>query len=417
MNVMSKLGLDAAARHGFDPDRLGRIAPFLQSRYLDTGKLHNAQLLVARDEAPVYTATLGVAREDGAPLAEDALFRIASMTKPVTSVAFMMLLEEGAVALDTPVHHVLPELKGVAVYDGGGAGEPFRTRPTAAPMRMVDLLRHTAGLTYHIQQDGPVDAAYRERRIDPFNRAMDSDGFVAALAGVPLLFSPGEAWNYSVATDVLGAVVERLSGLSLGEFFRQRIFDPLGMVDSFFTVPADKAHRLGDCWMIHEDRGVQLMEHGHTSAWLRPRTFQSGGGGLVSTTRDYDRFCRMLLRGGELDGTRILSPKTLWLMTRNHLPGGQTLTQMSRSMFSEAQNAGVGFGLGFAVNEEVVPSMNLGTVGEYYWGGMYSTAFFVDPVERLTMVFMTQLMPSSAYPIRRELKALIYAAMTESRVG
>lgn len=398
---------------GFDRERLQRIDRHLAERYLEPGRLPHAQFLLAREGQPIHFASLGVARENGPALADDAIFRIASMTKPITSIAYMMLLEEGLTALDDPVARVIPEFNELQVYAGGGAGVPFVTRPAPA-MRMIDLLRHMSGLTYGFQQRSNVDAAYRERRLDAFRGLFDPDGFIRSLAELPLEFDPGSAWNYSVSTDVLGVVVARLSGMSLGEFFRVRIFEPLGMVDTGFHCPEGKRARLTDAYVRHPQRRLALSDPGETSAWLTPPRFESGGGGLLSTTADYHRFCAMLLGGGALDGVRIVSPKTLQLMTANHLPGGADLTAMSTSLFSESANAGVGFGLGFAVNVDPARTMIPGTAGEYYWGGMYSTAFFVDPVERLTMVFMTQLMPSSAYPIRRELKTLIYSAMTSS---
>ena len=396
---------------GFDPDRLAAIDAFLKARYLDSGLLPNAQLLIARDGQIAHFSHQGAAREGGVRIDEGSLFRIASMTKPITSLAFMMLVEEGKVAVDTPVHHVLPEFKGVGVYDGGGGGAPFVTRPTGEPMRMLDLLRHTAGLTYGFQNRSNIDAAHRESKLESWHGNHDLDGFVAALGKLPLEFSPGTAWNYSVATDVLGAVVQRVSGMPLDQFFATRIFDPLGMHDTFFAVPEDKTDRLTDCYTLVEGKGRVMYDRGEASAWSRQPKLLSGGGGLVSTALDYHRFCRMCENGGTLDGARIVGRKTLDLMTMNHLPGGKDLSSLSRSLFSETQNAGTGFGLGFAVTQDVARTMMPGSKGEYYWGGMFSTAFFIDPVERLHMVFMTQLSPSGLYPIRRELKTMIYAAL------
>lgn len=406
------------ADHGFDADRLHAIDAFVKARYLDTGLLPHAQLLVLRDGAVVHLSSQGAAREGGdAAINEASLFRIASMTKPVTSVAFMMLVEEGRVALDTPVHHVLPEFKKVGVYAGGGGGVPFVTRATDEPMRMVDLLRHTAGFTYGFQNRSNIDAAHRELKLENWHGGHDLDGFVAELGKLPLEFSPGTQWNYSVATDVLGAVVQRVSGMPLDRFFAERIFAPLGMHDTFFQVPEDKIDRLTDCYTFvpgaNGGRGGRVMyDRGEASAWSRMPRLVSGGGGLVSTARDYHRFCAMCLNGGTLDGARILGRKTIELMTINHLPGKADLSVMSKSLFSETQNAGTGFGLGFAVTIDVARSMMPGSVGEFYWGGMFSTAFFIDPVERIHMVFMTQLSPSSVYPIRRELKTMIYSALT-----
>jgi CubicO group peptidase (beta-lactamase class C family) len=401
-----------ASQSGFDADRLARIDAFVKERYIDPGLLPHAQLLIGRDDEVIHFSSIGTAREGGAPVDDSSLFRIASMTKPITSVAFMMLVEQGKVALDTPVAHVLPELKGLGVYDGGGAGVPFVTKAAAQPMRMIDLLRHTSGFTYSFQNRSNIDGAYRESKMENWHGNLTLDEFVAALGKLPLEFSPGEAWNYSVSTDVLGAVIQRLSGQDLDAFFETRIFKPLGMEDTFFHVPADKLYRLTDCYAFVPGKGRVMYDRGAESAWAHRPKLLSGGGGLVSTSRDYHRFCRMCLNGGALDGTRLLGRKTIELMTMNHLPGASDLATMSRSLFSEAANAGVGFGLGFAVTTDVARTMIPGSVGEYYWGGIFSTAFFIDPVERITMIFMTQISPSNTYPIRRELKTMIYSALT-----
>jgi len=398
---------------GFDTQRLARIDDFVRERYLDSGRLPHAQLLIARNGEIVHFSHQGPAREGGTPVDESTIFRIASMTKPVTSLAFMMLVEAGKVSLDTPVHHVLPELKGVGVYAGGGNGAPFETVPTAAPMRMIDLLRHTSGFTYGFQERTPVDAAQRESKMESWHGNLTLDEFVAALGKLPLEFSPGTEWNYSVSTDVLGLVVERLSGMKLADFFEQRIFAPLGMRDTSFVVPPEKAHRLADCWALAPDGARVMYDRGEDSFWLREPRLASGGGGLVSTALDYHRFNRFFLGQGELEGARLVSRKTVELMTMNHLPGGSDLASLSKSLFSETTNAGVGFGLGFAITTDVARTLIPGSVGEFYWGGMFSTAFFIDPVERISMVFMTQFSPSTLYPIRRELKTLIYSALND----
>jgi len=400
-----------AAEAGFDPERLARIDPFLDSHYFAPERLAGAQLLIAREGKVVHFSTAGKARASGERMAEDAIFRIASMTKPITSIAFMMLVEDGRVTLDQAVETIIPEWKGMGVYDGGGAGAPFLVKPPERPMMMIDLMRHTSGLTYSFQHRTNVDAAYRERKIEGWHGDLDLDGFVAALAEIPLEFSPGTAWNYSVSTDVLGLVVERVSGMKLDRFFEERIFGPLGMTDTGFHVPPDQIHRLGDSWAYREGKGAVLYDKGEKSAWSRPPRLLAGGAGLVSTVADYHRFCSMLLGGGEHGGARLVGRKTIELMIANHLPGGADLTEMSRSLFSEAINAGQGFGLGFGVNLDPARTMLPGSKGEFYWGGMFSTAFFVDPVERLHMIFMAQLMPSSTYPIRRQLKTLIYSAL------
>ena len=405
--------MKAPQSHGFDAARLDRIDAFLKERYLDSGKLPHVQLLVARDGEIVHFSSQGAAREGSdQAIDESSLFRIASMTKPITSIAFMTLVEQGLVAVDTPVHHVLPEFKGLGVFEAGGGPVPFQTKPTSQPMRMVDLLRHTSGLTYGFQHRSNVDAAYRAGKLENWHGGHDLDSFVGALAEIPLEFSPGEAWNYSVSTDVLGAVVQRVSGMPLDQFFAEKIFKPLKMDDTGFWVEADKIDRLVDCYTFVAGKGRIMYDRGAESAWGRKPKFLSGGGGLVSTALDYNRFCQMCLNGGELDGVRLVGRKTIELMTINHLLGDSDLATMSRSLFSEAALAGTGFGLGFAVMKNLAPGMVQGSVGEYYWGGMFSTAFFIDPVERLNMVFMTQMSPSSTYPIRRELKTLIYSSLT-----
>ncbi|MBK9432709.1 MAG: beta-lactamase family protein [Sphingomonadales bacterium] len=391
------------AELGFLPDRLERINAYVQSKYLDTGLLPFASVLVGRGDDVAHLWSSGVE--------SDAIFRIASMTKPITSIAIMQLVEQGRIALSDPVAKYIPEFADLGVFVAGGGAIPFVTRPPSAPMRVVDLMRHTSGLTYSFQERTPVDAAYRKSGLENW-QTMDDDTFIAELAALPLQFDPGTSWNYSVSTDVLGVIVARVSGQSLGDYFQQHIFAPLGMVDTYFNVPADKADRIPDCYAFDPVNKKKLIDpSGPKGAWVGRHKFESGGGGLASTIADYHRFCRMLLNGGALDGQQIISPKTLELMVANHLPGGGDLTQHSKSLFSEAEMAGIGFGLGFGCNIDPAATLVPGSKGEYFWGGMFSTAFFVDPVEDLIMIFMTQLSPSSLYPVRRELRTLIYSAL------
>jgi len=405
----------SAAAQGFSPDRLTRIDRFLEDRYIATGRIPCAQLQVIRRGETVHEAVLGQADvERGRRLEADAIFRIYSMTKPITSLAFMMLVEEGLVALDDPVHRFIPAWKNLGVFKAGLQGQ-YMTTPPARPMQMVDLLRHTSGLTYGFQNRTNVDAAYRALKLENTWGGFDLDGFIAALAELPLEFAPGEAWNYSVSTDVLGYLVGKISGVPFEEFLRTRIFEPLGMVDTGFSVPAGQGHRLTACYQAKPGGGMTLQDDPTNSRYLGAPTLVSGGGGLVSTASDYARFCRMLLNKGELDGVRLIAPKTLALMTANHLPGGVDLTQISRSLFSESTNAGVGFGLGFATVFDAPRTLIPCSNGEFYWGGMASTAFWIDPVEEVAVVFMTQLMPSATYPIRRELRTLVYSALMESQ--
>ncbi|MBO9543164.1 serine hydrolase domain-containing protein [Caulobacter sp.] len=399
---------------GLSSDRLNRIETFLKGKYIDTGKLPCALTQVWRRGQLAYTSVLGSADvERGKPLKADGLFRIYSMTKPVTSIAFMMLVEEGLVSLDDPVHRFIPAWRDQGVFVAGVQGA-FQTKRTAEPMRMLDLLRHTSGLTYGFQQRTNVDAAYRKLKLDGIDSEGGLQGYVDALGTVPLEFSPGEAWNYSVSTDVLGYLVETISGMPFDVFLKTRIFDPLKMVDTGFFVPESQRGRFTACYALTPSGKVVLQDDPEKSRFLSDPMVKSGGGGLVSTADDYMRFCRMLLNGGQLDGVRLLSPKTIKLMTMNHLPGGKELVHLSKSLFSEAVFEGLGFGLGFAVTIDQARTKNLGSLGEYFWGGMASTAFWIDPVEDLAVVFMTQLMPSTSYPIRRELRTLVYSAFTES---
>jgi CubicO group peptidase (beta-lactamase class C family) len=400
---------------GLSAERLGALDAFLESRYVGAGRLKGCVTLIWRRGELAHLSALGAMdAERGRPMQADSLFRIYSMTKPLTSVAFMMLVEQGLVALDDPVSRFIPAWKDLGVFDGGFM-ETFRTRPPARPMQIIDLLRHTSGLTYAFQQRTNVDAAYRRLNIGGGEPTGTLDGMIEALAGLPLEFSPGEAWNYSVATDVLGYLIGVISGVPFDRFLRERLIAPLGMVDTDFFAPPDKADRLAAChWLT--PGGLAVYDDPKTSAYLAPPTFPSGGGGLVSTAADYLRFCRMILGGGALDGRRYLSPKTLHLMAANHLPGGADLKTLSRSMFSEAAYAGIGFGLGFATTTDPAATLIPGGAGDLFWGGAASTYFWIDPAEDLAVVFMAQLVPSNAYPIRRELRTLVYSAFTESNL-
>ena len=403
---------------GMCSKRLARIDRFLDERYIAPGRLPCALLQVARGGQLVHQSVLGRASlETGAALAEDSIVRIYSMTKPITSIAFMMLVEEGRVALDDPVHRFIPEWRELGVYVAGGGGLPgmpagWQTRPVEAPMRMVDLLRHTSGLTYGFQTRTNVDAAYRRGKVEPSEQAEGLQGFIDALAKIPLEFSPGTAWNYSVSTDVLGYLVGKISGVPFEQFLQDRILGPLGMVDTAFHVPDERAHRFAECYVNGSDGKLTPLVNAHN--FRVPPAAASGGGGLVSTAADYMRFCEALRRGGTLGEVRLVGPKTLQLMRMNHLPGGADLADLSVSLFSEATFKGVGFGLGFAMTTDVARTQVAGSLGEYWWGGAASTAFWVDPVEDLCVVFLTQFMPSSLYPIRRQLRTMINAAILES---
>ena len=397
---------------GFSAERMARLDRFLAERYVAPGLLPCALLQVARQGQLVHQSVLGHASlERRQPLAEDTIFRIYSMTKPITSVAFMMLVEEGRIAVDDPVHKWIPAWRDIPVYHSGMPGA-FVTRPAEAPMRIVDLLRHTSGLTYGFQLRTTVDAAYRTGHVDAFE-AESLEAFIDALGRLPLEFSPGTAWNYSVSTDVIGYLVGLVSGMPFEDFVRTRILRPLGMVDTDFFVADEKAARFADCY-VKSASGSLAPAPPHD--FRQPPRAPSGGGGLVSTAADYMRFCEMLRRGGALGDVRLLGPKTLALMRANHLPGQRDLADLSVSMFSESIYQGVGFGLGFAMTTDAAKTGIAGSAGEYWWGGLASTAFWIDPLEDVCVVFMTQLIPSSTYPIRRELRTMVNAAIVESKV-
>ncbi len=399
---------------GFASERLARLDRFLDEKYVATGKLPGTLTLVARHGDVAHLGVNGFADvASGTKLAEDTIFRIYSMTKPLTSVALMMLVEEGRIALEDPVSRYIPEWANLGVFVAGTHRTGFQTRPPARPMQVVDLLRHTAGLTYGFQLRTNVDAGYRAEKIGEIEKAGTLADMIAALAKIPLEFSPGEAWNYSVATDVCGWLVEVVSGQKFEDFLSERLLKPLGMVDTGFHVREGQGHRFATCYQPTRAGGIAVQDDAATSSFLQPATFISGGGGLVSTAGDYLRFAQMLLNGGTLDGHRYIGRKTLDLMTANHLPGGVDLPALSRSLFSEAAYDGVGFGLGFATSTKASRTLMPGSDGDFFWGGAASTFFWVDPVEDLVGIFMTQLIPSSTYPVRREVRTMVYAALDD----
>lgn len=391
-----------------DLARLRALDDFLDTKYVAAGRLPGTLTLVAHRGERVHLGLRGLADvERGVPLAEDTIFRIYSMTKPITSVALMMLVEEGRVALDDPVHKFVPGWRNLRVFKAGTHRTGFQGEAPSRPMQVVDLLRHTAGLTYGFQLRTNVDAGYRARKIGEIEKSGTLDDMMAALTELPLEFSPGSAWNYSVATDVVGWLVGHVTGQPFETFLKTRIFDPLGMVDTGFHVRDGEGHRLAACYEPGPDHRIKLQDDPATSSFLGAPAFISGGGGLVSTAGDYLKFCEAMLGRGP----RLIGRKTLALMTANHLPGGVDLPALSVSLFSEAGYAGVGFGLGFATTLDAARTLMPGSAGDYFWGGAASTFFWIDPVEDLIGIFMTQLIPSSTYPVRREMRTMVYAAL------
>jgi CubicO group peptidase (beta-lactamase class C family) len=383
---------------GLSSPRLARIGEHFQ-QYIDAGKLAGTLTLIARRGKVAYLEPLGhLEIERRRPVTQDAVFRIYSMTKPITSVGLMMLYEQGRFQLDDPVHRFIPSWKNLQIFVGGNY-PVFKTAPVERPMTIRDLLSHTSGLTYGFMERTNVDAAYRKLGVaDRARPGYTLRDMVATLAELPLEFSPGTRWNYSVSTDVLGHLIEVISGQRLDAYLREHVLEPLGMRDTSFVVADDQASRFAASYERQADGSLKLIDDPQRSVY-RECSFFSGGGGLVSTAPDYFRFTAMLRNRGELDGIRLLGRKTVELMTLNHLPGGQELTQLAQAgMFTETAYAGVGFGLGFSVMQSPARAQILGTPGEYAWGGAASTAFWVDPKEDLMFIFMTQLMPSSSYP-------------------
>ncbi len=408
-----------ASHLGFDASRLDRIDTFLTSEYLESGRFPGFSYVVGRGDEIAHRSDLGYA--------DDAIFRIYSMSKPVTSIALLQLIEQGLAKLGDPVSRFMPAWADLRVFADGSASV-FETKFPEREMTVQDLLTHTSGLTYGWMLRHPVDGIYRKRGIDRL-AGNTLEEMCDALADAPLLFSPGTEWSYSVATDVCGRLVEIISGQRLDDYFDEHIFTPLAMNDTGFSVDDERADRLvanharkslspfgvpESATAVEglDDDTVMIDDGGESSPYRSTPAFLSGGGGLVSTVSDYHRFCRMLLGGGQLDGVRVIGRKTLQYATTNHLPGGVDLAAMGQEVFSETTYTGVGFGLGFSVMLDPAQAQVISSPGEFAWGGAASTLFWVDPVEDLIVVGMTQLMPSSAYPIRQEMKSLVYGALT-----
>lgn len=408
--MSSPLPRATPAEVGLDADRLRRLETHFR-RYVDDGRLVGWQMAIARHGRVAHTATYGHA--DAArskPFSDDTIVRLYSMTKPLTSVAAMMLVERGLLALKDPVSRYIPAFADSEVFVGGTADAP-RLVPQDRPMLVWHLLTHTAGLTYGFQQQDEVDALYRRAGFEwGYPEGMDLEQCCEAWAAFPLLFQPGTEWNYSVATDVLGRVVEVVSGRTLQQLFHEEILGPLDMVDTFFTLPDDRRERLADLFIPDPSTGNAVLAPAMLAKSDNPKVF-SGGGGLFGTAEDYLRFCQMVLNGGELDGARILGRHTVGYMARNHLPGDVDLEVYGRPLFSETTYDGVGFGLGFSVVIDAAANKVPCSEGEIAWGGAASTAFWIDPAESLSVVFLTQLLPSSTHPIRPQLKQLVYQAI------
>lgn len=409
---------------GFSEDRLARISSWLDE-LVASKRVAGASVLVGRFGKAAYFRSAGLADlDEGKPFSEETVVRIYSMTKPIVSVAAMMLFEEACFQLDHPVSDYLPEFSDQVVWQGGDIGN---TKPVVQPMLVWHLLTHTSGLTYGFMNQDDVDAEYRARGMTHPSPHQNLEAWVKALAEIPLIREPGSEWNYSVSTDVLGRLVEVWSGLSLEKFLSTRIFEPLGMHDTGFHVLAANHARFASLYRpkigpvmgdnapppLSERGGLKLVDAASTSEYRKPASIYSGGGGLVSSISNYSCFCQMLMNGGEFCGKRLLSPTTVEYMRANHLPDGKDMAAMGQPVWSETTYDGIGFGLGFAVVLDPIKANMITSTGEHHWGGAASTMFWLDPEKEMWVVFLTQLMPSTTYPIRRELRALVYQAMVE----
>jgi CubicO group peptidase (beta-lactamase class C family) len=397
---------------GLDQARLDSIGRHFD-RYVEDRKLPGFLVVVTRKGQVAYVGRGGFRDlENETPVESDTRFRIYSMTKPVTSVAAMICYEEGLIALDDPLSKFIPEFGETRVFAGGSSVQPI-TVPMSEPIKIWHLMTHTAGLTYGWMFNHPVDAMYRSAGFEwEQPPGLDLADCCRRLAQLPLRCQPGTEWNYSMATDVLGRVVEVATGLALDEFFAERVFKPLGMKETSFYVEGEAAEKLAVLYMpdLFSGRATRAAQAGE-AALTRPSACL-GGSGLVSTAADYHRFTQMLLRRGELDGVRILGARTVAYMTRNHLPGGADMARFSNAIGAEHE-PGLGFGLGFSVVTDPAAPKVTCSAGGYGWGGAASTEFWVDPAEELTVLFFTQLLPSSTYPIRRELHQLVYSAIID----
>lgn len=398
------------AKVGFCPDRLARLGPWLR-RYVDDGKLPFASLAVMRKGEIAFSDHYGLRDiEAGSPVISDGLYRIYSMSKLITTVAAMSLYEEGRFMLDDPIGAFLPELADQKVYISGPF-EDMKLATPESPATVRQLMNHTAGFTYGLFDPSPVGRAMRRAKADFSTAGETLADVVKRLGDVPLCFHPGTRWNYGVSTDVLGRFVEVVAGKPFEDVLAERIFEPLGMSDTFFGVPDDKLDRFCALYTKTDENPLKLIESAADSRFRAPSTMNSGGGGLVSSMADYLRFIEMVRRGGALGDVRVLGRKTVELMMLNHLPGD--MASMGQATFSEMPMTGIGFGLGGAVMLDPTRAQILGSPGEFTWGGMASTAFWIDRAEEISVTFMTQLIPSSSYPIRRELRVLVYQALVD----
>jgi CubicO group peptidase (beta-lactamase class C family) len=397
---------------GMDHQRLARVDHHLKTRYVDAGKVAGCQVAVMRHGSLAHFSSLGYAdRERRVPVAEDTLWRIYSMTKPITGVALMTLYEHGLFQLTDPVSRWIPQWRDLKVAETAADGTVRLVQPRREP-NVRDVLMHMAGIGYG-RDNADLDAGtIGNRKVPRLDENLEA--MAARLGETPLRFHPGEHWLYSLGIDVCARLVEILSGRRFDQFLSDEVFTPLGMTDTGFWVPESDVGRFAACYARNARKELVLADDPATSSYLRPPSFLSGGGGLVSTTGDYLRFCQMLLDGGELDGRRLLGRKTVELMSTNHLPGGRQMGEFALpGGYGEVGFEGMGFGLSMAVGLGAAETGVAGSTGEYMWGGAASTTFWIDPREDLVVVFMTQFLPSGTFNFRSQLKSIIYGAIVD----
>ena len=400
-------------------NKLADIENHIQENYIKSGRFSCGATLYYHNGRVINGSLLGLMDvERNKPVSQDTIFRIYSMTKPITSVGFMRLYELGLVSLDDPVHKFIPSWKDLIVYQSGNLNNFFGV-PPSEPMTIKHLLTHQSGLTYGLMSDTKVDQAYRTliNFADP--NAGTLEDLIELLSNLPLVFSPGSAWNYSLSTDVLGYLISVISDMDFDDYLKKYIFDPLGMIDTDFYVPQEKIDRFAANYVsgpsnytseknFSESEGLRLLDDPMASIYSTKPSYLSGGGGLVSTLDDYMNFSRMLLNKGSFGDAFILNPETIELMTQNHIPENKDLTNfaMEGIRWAESSFADVGFGLGFSTQTADTPE---GSKGQYGWGGAASTYFWIDPQIDLICIFMTQFIPSYTYDIRNELRRLVYS--------
>lgn len=385
---------------GFDATRLERINATMQ-RYVDEGKLAGIVSLVARHGKVAHAEKFGMQNiEADIPMAFDTVFRIYSMTKPIASAALMMLHEDARFHLNDPVSKYLPEFSALKVYGADGKHDD-----SCRPMTVHHLLTHTAGLSYGFDPNDPIDKLYNQAK--PLQWSLSPREMVRVLGELPLRFHPGDNWHYSVATDVVGALVEVIADRPFGDFLQEKIFDPLGMVDTSFYVSDAQRDRFAANYGPCKKKGIKVIDAPESSDYCVPNVRQSGGGGLVSTMADYLQFSQLMLNGGELDGVRLLGRKTVNLMAQNHLPQSMMPIAISDPM------SGIGFGLGFGVITDLAQTQNAGSAGTFSWGGAANTTFWLDPAEDLLAILMLQYMPTGTYPVNQDFRSLVYQALVD----